>query len=50
MALEQRSSKSTEGIIRKTKLQEYVFEWALVNHEVMSIVHCKNLQEYYMCR
>ena len=40
MALEQtilRSYKSTEGIIGKTKSKEYVSEWALVSHEVLSI-------------
>jgi hypothetical protein len=42
MALEQtiqRSSKSTRGIIGKTKANDYVTEWALVSHEVLSIAN-----------
>ena len=40
MALEQtiqRSAKSTRGIIGKTKCQNYVSEWALINHEILGI-------------
>ena len=42
MALEQsimRSAKSTRRIIVKTISQEYVLEWALVSHEVLSIAN-----------
>ena len=42
MALEQTtqsSTKSTRGIIGKTKSQEYVSEWALVGHETLSIAN-----------